>query len=111
MENNKEKQTKTKGRPRIQIDVKVLERLCEIQCTQQEMAYILGCSVDTLKRHYSDVINVGKSLSKVTLRRAQWKNAIEKNNVTMQIWLGKNMLNQSDSPLNEENETILPWSD
>lgn len=109
MENNKEK--KTKGRPRIQLDVEVLKKLCEIQCTQQEMAYILGCSVDTLKRHYSDVINVGKSLSKVTLRRAQWRNAIEKNNVTMQIWLGKNILNQTDAPLSEESETILPWSD
>ena len=109
MENNKEK--KTKGRPRIQIDLKILEKLCEIQCTKQEMAYILGCSVDTLNRHHSDVINVGKSLSKVTLRRAQWRNAIEKNNVTMQIWLGKNILNQTDAPLSEESETILPWSD
>ena len=97
---------KTKGRPRKDIDVNVLKNLCEIQCTKQEMAYILSCSVDTLNRHYSDVMNMGKSLSKVTLRRAQWRNAIEKNNVTMQIWLGKNILNQTDAPLTEESETI-----
>ena len=29
---------------------------------------------------------------------------MEKNNVTMQIWLGKNVLNQTDAPLDEEAE-------
>jgi hypothetical protein len=32
-------------------------------------------------------------------------------NHTMLIWLGKNMLGQSDSPINEEDQSILPWSD
>ena len=71
----------------------------------------MGCSVDTLNRNYGDVINTGRTLGKVTLRRAQWRNAIEKNNVTMQIWLGKNVLNQTDTSLDEEDGTILPWSD
>jgi hypothetical protein len=71
----------------------------------------LGVSVDTLNRNYKDVIATGKTLGKVALRRAQWRNAIEKNNVTMQIWLGKNVLNQTDTPLDEESGTILPWTD
>ena len=71
----------------------------------------MGVSTDTLKRNYEDVINQGKTLGKVALRRAQWKNAIEKNNVTMQIWLGKQCLGQSDSPLEEDAGTILPWTD
>jgi hypothetical protein len=29
----------------------------------------------------------------------------------MQIWLGKNVLNQTDTPLDEEAGTILPWTD
>ena len=104
-------QAKPKGRPKKEIDVKVLRSLLEIQCTITECAYVLGVSTDTLQRNYKDVINQGKTMGKVTLRRAQWRNAIEKNNVTMQIWLGKQCLGQSDSPLDEEAGTILPWTD
>ena len=110
-DNTEDKQAKTKGRPKIAIDVKVLRKLLDIQCTLTECAHVLGVSTDTLKRNYEDVINQGKTLGKVALRRAQWKNAIEKNNVTMQIWLGKQCLGQSDSPLEEDAGTILPWTD
>ena len=100
-----------KGAPKKKIDKDVLRKLCEIQCTQKEMAYVLGVSVDTLNRNYRDDIDLGKTMGKVALRRAQWRNATEKNNVTMQIWLGKNILNQTDAPLDEEAGTILPWTD
>jgi len=100
-----------KGAPKKIIDKAVLRNLCEIQCTIKEMAYVLGVSVDTLNRNYRDVIDEGKSQGKIALRRAQWRNAMEKNNVTMQIWLGKNVLNQTDAPLDEESGTILPWTD
>ncbi len=110
-EHTEGKQEKPKGRPKKEIDVKVLKGLLEIQCTITECAYVLGVSTDTLKRNYEDVIHQGKTLGKVALRRAQWRNAVEKNNVTMQIWLGKQVLGQSDSPLEEDAGTILPWSD
>lgn len=110
-DNTEDKQVKVKGAPRKKVDVEILKKLCEIQCTQKEMAYILGVSTDTLARNYSDVIGLGRTLGKVALRRAQWRNAIDKNNVTMQIWLGKNVLNQTDAPLDDETGTILPWND
>ncbi len=110
-DNTEEQQGKTKGRPPIKVDVEVLRNLCEIQCTIKEIAFVLGVSVDTLNRNYRDVIDAGKSQGKIALRRAQWRNAMEKNNVTMQIWLGKNVLNQTDTPLDEEAGTILPWTD
>jgi len=110
-DNTEGKQEKPKGRPKKEIDVQVLKHLCEMQCTLTECAHVLGVSTDTLKRNYADVIQMGKSQGKISLRRAQWKNAIEKNNVTMQIWLGKQCLGQSDSPLDEEAGTILPWTD
>mgnify|MGYP005990152363 CR=1 FL=1 len=110
-EHTEGQQAKPKGRPKKEVDVKVLRNLLEIQCTLTECAYVLGVSTDTLKRNYEDVINLGKTLGKVALRRAQWKNAIEKNNVTMQIWLGKQCLGQQDNPLEEEAGTILPWTD
>lgn len=110
-DNTEDKQEKVKGRPKKTVDVEILKKLCEVQCTVKEMAYILGVSVDTLNRNYKDVIIEGKTLGKLALRRAQWRNAIEKNNVTMQIWLGKNILNQTDTPLDEEADQILPWVD
>ena len=110
-DNTEGKQEKPKGRPKKEIDVQVLKHLCEMQCTLTECAHVLGVSTDTLKRNYADVIQMGKSHGKISLRRAQWKNAIEKNNVTMQIWLGKNILGPTDSPQDEEAGTILPWTD
>lgn len=108
--NTEGKQEKPKGRPKKEIDVAVLRNLCEIQCTLKEIAYVLGVSTDTLKRNYNDEIQAGKAQGKIALRRAQWRNAVEKNNVTMQIWLGKQM-GQSENPLDEDDGQILPWSD
>ena len=110
-EDKQEKPAPKKGAPKKEVDVKVLRNLLEIQCTIKECAHVLGVSTDTLQRNYKDVIEQGKTMGKVALRRAQWRNAIEKNNVTMQIWLGKNVLSQSDTPLDEESGTILPWTD
>ena len=44
------------------------------------------------------------------LRRKQIEVAMSGNH-TMLIWLGKNMLGQSDTPMQDEEVTILPWSD
>ena len=37
-DNTEGKQEKTKGRPKIKLDVEVLKKLCEIQCTTQEIS-------------------------------------------------------------------------
>jgi hypothetical protein len=109
--NTEEKQEKTKGRPKAKVDVEVLRRLCEIQCNNKEIAFVLGVSTDTLVRHYKAEMETGRALGKIALRRAQWRNAVEKNNVTMQIWLGKNVLMQSDNNLDSDDTQILPWKD
>jgi hypothetical protein len=110
-EHTEDKQEKVKGAPKKKIDVDVLRNLLEIQCTLKECAHVLGVSTDTLQRNYREDIDLGKTMGKVALRRAQWANAVHKNNVTMQIWLGKNCLGQMDNPLDEESGTILPWND
>lgn len=110
-DNTEDKQEKVKGRPKIKVDLAVLKNLCEIQCTIKEISFVLGVSVDTLNRNYKDDMNIGKTMGKIALRRAQYYNAIEKNNVTMQIWLAKNMLGMSDNPVDTDAGTILPWND
>jgi len=92
------------GRPRFVIDMETVRKLASIQCTQEEIAAFLGCSVDTLQRNeefcgvYKKAIESGKS----SLRRLQWK-AAEKGNTSMLIWLGKQYLAQRDQPAETEN--------
>lgn len=91
------------GRPKLILNQDLFEDLCRIQCTEAEIASLLKCSVDTLerwcKRIYSKTFaEAYKRLSdggKESLRRAQYKLAL-KGNATMLIWLGKQVLKQTD---------------
>jgi len=106
------KKEKSKGgRPRIELDETILANLASLQCTNQEIAFVMGVSVDTLARHYKDVIAVGSAQGKIKLRRAMFRNACEKDNAVMQIWLSKNLLNMTDQPVSDESNVVLPWED
>lgn len=83
------------GRPRIQIDRKLLEDLASIGCTTPEMARILGVSEDTLERRFAGIIEKGRANLDMSLRRKQVEVA-QTGNVTMLIWLGKQRLDQKD---------------
>lgn len=93
-----------KGRPKIVFSdemIEELEKLCELQCTDAEIAAFFGVSEDTIQRRKKDdegflaKYTKGKEAGKRSLRRLQWKSA-EGGNVAMQIFLGKNLLGQSD---------------
>jgi len=98
------------GRPKIEIDEELLYKLATIHCTMKEMVDIMGVSQDTLKRNYAHIIDKGKSDGKMRLRRKQIEVAMSGNH-TMLIWLGKQMLGQSENPVNSDDTKILPWSD
>ena len=91
------------GAEEIVIDWPVVDTLCKIQCTGEEIASVLDIDYDTLqsacKREkgckFSDYIGQKKLGGKASLRRSQWKLAKD-GNATMLIWLGKNMLDQKD---------------
>ena len=91
------------GRPLFHIDWDKVDSMCAIQCTGEEIAGVLGCSFDTLSRaverekscSFAEFFAQKKSAGKPSLRRAQYLTAIE-GNATMQIWLGKNWLGQTD---------------
>jgi hypothetical protein len=76
----------------------------------KEMVDILGVSEDTLKRRFAGIIDKGKAEGKMRLRRKQIEVAM-KGNAVMLIWLGKQILSQSDTPITEEDKNVLPWSD
>lgn len=99
------------GRPRIELDETILANLASLQCTNQEIAFVMGVSVDTLARHYKDVIAVGSAQGKIKLRRAMFRNACEKDNAVTQIFLAKNLLGMSSEPQTEDSDVVLPWED
>ena len=94
---------KTKGRPKRllnELGVETIKNLASIQCTDEEIASVLGCSVDLLtnknnREAFLEAKEAGQLSGKASLRRMQFKTA-EAGNATMQIWLGKQYLGQKD---------------
>jgi len=89
------------GRPPAQLDLRQVEELARIGCTEADMAAVLGVSVNTIERRkqsnpeFRGVIEKGQASLRNSVRRLQVKKALE-GNVTMLIWLGKQLLGQSD---------------
>jgi hypothetical protein len=91
-----------RGRPKKFIDLDLVRKLAQIQCTHAEIAATLDLSVDTLTRNedFAEVYKRGADAGKKSLRRMQFESAA-KGNATMQIWLGKQYLHQTDRNLHE----------
>lgn len=105
MEKQLEKK-KGAGRPKAQIDEKLLYDLAKIHCTKEEIASIMNCHRDTLYARYSDILQRGYDDGKRSLKRLQWQQA-EKGNIQMLIWLGKQWLGQKDKAPDEVPNTII----
>lgn len=93
------------ARPKLQLDEALIERLAAIHCPTVEIAAALNCSVDTLDRNYAELIAKGRDKGKTSLRRMQW-DAATKGNVVMMIFLGKQLLGQSDKIDNTVNAKV-----
>lgn len=101
-----------RGRPKINIDETTFKKLCELQCTREEISGFIGCSHDTLerwcKKTYGDTFeHVFAQLrqgGRISLRRSQFK--IAQKNATMAIWLGKQYLGQKDEQT--INQNVVP---
>ena len=90
------------ARPRAEISQIEFEKLCGLQCTQEEICGWFEVCSDTLeswcKRTYemnfSEVFKEKRGVGKISLRRSQFR--LAKKNANMAIWLGKQYLGQSD---------------
>ena len=113
---NREKHTiqskeKKVGRPKLDIDIEQVRRLARLHCSMQEMADFFGCHRDTLHNNFSAEIDKGKAEGNISLRRKQWQMAVEKGNVVMLIWLGKQMLGQRNEIIESDSNVPLPIYD
>lgn len=88
------------GRKHIELDARKIEKLAAIYCSDEEIAFVLGCSSRTLrklKKHkdYREAIARGRATGRTRLRRVQMQQAL-RGNTTMLIWLGKSILGQKE---------------
>lgn len=102
----------TTGRPRKEIDKKIFENLCGLQCTLEEIAGVFDCSADTIERWckreygetFADVYKKHSAKGKMSLRRTQFK--LAEKSAAMAIFLGKNYLGQKDSIIETDEKTL-----
>ena len=109
--------TELGGPPLTVIDYETLDGLCEIHCTGEEIAAILDISYETLNRRlieeghegFKEYFKRKSAGGKKSLRRRQMDSALD-GNVPMMIWMGKQLLGQSekseDRTGNIEGETL-----
>jgi len=88
------------GRRPVQIDLIELEKLCSIQCTDEDLAGFFGVTTRTIankrkKPEFKEAMDRGKAKGRVSVRRAQFK-LLEKGDSAMARWLGKQCLGQRD---------------
>lgn len=92
------------GRPKANIDWKIVDKYLQAQCNSQGIASILGIAEDTLRRrceidhnmNYSEYCRLKKESGLEMLRAKQYSTAMA-GDKTMLVWLGKQYLDQSES--------------
>ena len=91
------------GRPRKEIDKTEFEKLCFLQCTEREFCSWFNVSDETLNkwckenydgRTFLDVFKEKRENGIISLRRTQFQ--LAEKSPAMAIFLGKNLLGQSD---------------
>lgn len=90
------------GRPTKEIDAEQVYKLAAIGCSYEEIANVFNVNRSTIIARFQDEVKAGHSDMKESIRRAQLKVALDhshKGQVTMLIWLGKQLLGQRDTPI------------
>lgn len=98
----------------VELNWEQIKAMCQILCTNEEIARVMGCDADTLcnqaKRKFGmtfqEFSKKHRTEGKASLRRAQYKAAVEDKNPTMLVWMGKQHLEQTDK--SDKTITINP---
>lgn len=100
------------GRPKKEIDKKIFENLCGLQCTLEEIAGVFDCSADTIERWckreyketFADTYKKHSAKGKMSLRRIQFK--LAEKSAAMAIFLGRNYLGQKNNDIETDEQTL-----
>ena len=93
------------ARPKTKIDLAELEKLCGMQCTDEEIAAFFTVSTLTIVRRrlipkFRDIMDQARAKGRVSVRRSLFKLAAA-GNVAAAIFLAKNLLGYRDVVANE----------
>jgi hypothetical protein len=99
-----------RGKTRRVVPPDDVYKLGALGCTDREIADWFMIKEDTLRYNFADYLTKARSELKRRLRASQIKYA-QAGNAALLIWLGKNLLGQSDNPTDSEANKPLPWSD
>lgn len=130
--------SKKNGRPKIvwsEKDCMTFKALCAQFNTEEDICAVMGVNSDTLVRlindhlyeditghkrrgtakkvTFSDAFKKYSANGRVSLRRTQYRKAVDEGNVPMLIWLGKQHLGQREDPTEagQDDADIKAWID
>jgi hypothetical protein len=98
------------GRDKRVVPPDEVSALAAMGCPDVEIADWFGITESTLRYNFSGSLTKGRCSLNQSLRKAQIRLALS-GNATMLVWLGKNLLGQSDNGLASNADKILPWND
>jgi hypothetical protein len=96
-----------RGENKRVVSPKDVEAMSATHATYKELAEYYGVKENTFRDHFRENVIKGRANTKINLRKWQLE-AASKGNATMLIWLGKQMLGQSDSNINSDIKKPLP---
>lgn len=99
------------GRDKTVVPPDEVYKLAALGCKNQEIADWFGIDENTLTYNFSVELEKGRSAVRISLRRAMLNNACQNMNAAVQIFLAKNLLGMSDTPVDTEANQPLPWQD
>src|ERR1700682_5195538 len=96
---------------RVDIDLAELEKLCALQRTDEELAAWFKVTTRTIERRrlepeFAAIMERGKAMGRISVRRLQMR-LLENGNATMGVWLGKQLLGQTDQILHDIRQPIV----
>ena len=98
------------GRDKKVIDPNEVTKLAGLGMKDTEIAQWFDIDANSLRYNFKAELLKGRHTLNCSLRQAQIRLALSVN-ATMLIWLGKNMLGQSENPLDNDASAVLPWTD
>lgn len=92
------------GRPKINIDMDMVEKLSSEGCTVDEIAAYFNVNPSTLYRRkkFKEHYDRGLEKCKMSVRRALYKKGVTNGDTKALIFLAKNMLGMSDNPQQQD---------
>jgi hypothetical protein len=88
------------ARPEADIDIVELEKLCSMQCTDEEIAAFFGVSSRTIERRrkverFREIMDNAKAKGRISVRRNLFRLSAN-GNIAASIFLAKNLLGYRD---------------